>query len=192
MERIAGLSQPAILTAILSALAHELPQAGRPLRGWMALQEQAGFGLQNSNQIARVDVGLIFATFIRGEMTFVASFGEIFDSRLRHRVGSQVHQSASTFGSEATGKWIKQSFQNTGRIAFVHTSNCNVICPDCELQISYPATMLTSFLGTMTTFLMFLPSRKGLIFSQASAACWISSCDASAGTVTRSRSLPLT
>src|SRR5437016_2938406 len=54
------------------------------------------------------------------------------------------------------------------------------------------ATMLTSFLGTMMIFLMVLPARNGLTFSDAFAADSRSAWEMSTGTLMTSRSLPLT
>jgi len=71
-------------------------------------QVKASLGLQDADEVADVNVGLVLPAFFGRELAFVALFCQFVNPRLRHRVGLQFGQRFGALGRKAAAQWIQQ------------------------------------------------------------------------------------
>lgn len=80
-KRQVFLLEPTILAAIAGAATNQF--ALRPSAMRRTREDSARLGLQNSDQVNRIDVGSVFTFFSLREIAFVAFHGELVDACLR-------------------------------------------------------------------------------------------------------------
>src|ERR1051325_9395555 len=79
----------------------------RPSGTTGALEVKTGLCLKNCNHIADVDVRFVLLPFIRGERAFITFVGKLLDTRLNHRVGTNIEQRAGALGIETAAERLQ-------------------------------------------------------------------------------------
>jgi hypothetical protein len=78
------------------------------------LEEAARLGLQDGDEIAGPDIGLVFGPFLRGQLALVAFLGHLRNSGSNVRPSSKFHQRTCGSQRQSATERVKHSVENGG------------------------------------------------------------------------------